>query len=420
MGRTVKDRMSEKTNKIVSVVLSLLLAVAFWLYVDDSQGSRISSEFTSVPIDFIGAEDTLPSRGLMLASGGDTTLNLKLSGPRAVISNLRDGDVRAQVSLTDINAAGSYSRGWTLVLPEDVDRSAIEIERQSRMNISVQVTNLYSQEIPVRVDVIGEVSDPYVYLADRVTKEPATLTVSGLQDSVGPVASARIVVDITGATSTIQQEYSYELLDSEGNVLEDPEVKVSDQRVNVTVPVHMVKELPLVIDYKESPGSRMADADCNLEPSTIVVTGEPLSLETIDEINLGEVDLSMFYTDNYEEDIEIKLPAGCENSSGYKTTHLTIQFHDLETRAFTVTNIKPRGLSESQRFDLITTSLNVVLRGPSDDLAQVTEEDIRVVVDLTEIASNGTIQPQATVLVDGYSNVGAVGTYNVTGKIISG
>lgn len=412
--------MSEKANRIASVVLSLFLAVIFWIYVDDVQGGVISGEFTNVPIEFIGAEDTLPSRGLMLASGGDATLDLKLSGPRTVISSLRSGDVRAQVSLTDINAAGTYSRGWTLVLPEDVDRSAITIERQSRMNISVQVTGLYSQEIPVRVDVIGEVSEPYVYLADRVTKEPAALTVSGLQSSVDPVASARIVVDITGATSTIQQEYSYELLDSEGNVLEATDVRVSDQRVNVTVPVHMMKTLPLVVDYKESPGSRKSDATCGLEPSSIVVTGEPLSLETIDEINLGEVDLSLFNMENYEQDVEIKLPAGCENSSGYKTTRLTIQFHGLETRAFTVTNIKAMGLSESQRFDLITTSLNVVLRGPAEDLARVTEEDIRVVVDLTEIASNGTIQPQATVLVDGYSNVGAVGTYNVTGKIISG
>lgn len=411
--------MSEKANRILCLVLSLFLAVAFWLYVDDSQGSIISEEFTNVPIDFIGAEDTLPSRGLMLANREDAVLDLKISGPRSVISNLRPGDVRAQVSLTDINAAGPYSRSWTLVLPDNVDRSAITVERQSRMNISVQVTGLYTQEIPVRVDVIGEVSEPYVYLADRVIKEPATLTVSGLQDSVDPVASARIVVDITGATGTIQQDYSYELLDSEGNVLEGADVKVSDQRVNVTVPVHMMKELPLTVEYKESAGSLKSSASCKLEPSAIVVTGEPLSLETIDEISLGEVDLSTFDEEHFEEDLEIKLPAGCENSSGYKTAHLTVRFNGLETRRFIATNIKARGLSESQRFDLITTSLDVVLRGPAEDLELVTEEDIRVVVDLTEIASNGTIQPQATVLVDGYSNVGAVGTYNVTGKIIS-
>ncbi len=40
-------------------------------------------------------------------------------------------------------------------------------------------------------------------------------------------------------------------------------------------------------------------------------------------------------------------------------------------------------------------------------------------VDLTEIASDGTTKAPANVLVDGFTEVGAVGTYSVTGKIIS-
>ena len=127
---------------------------------------------------------------------------------------------------------------------------------------------------------------------------------------------------------------------------------------------------------------------------------------------------STLYSDDVRE-LDIKLPAGCENSSGYKTTLLSIKFHGLTTRSFSVTNIQSVGTSESQRFDPITTVMDVVLRGPAEDLEQVTEEDIRIVVDLREINNDGTIQPLATVLVDGYSEVGAVGTYTVTGKIIS-
>ena len=138
----------------------------------------------------------------------------------------------------------------------------------------------------------------------------------------------------------------------------------------------------------------------------------------MDEISLGEIDLST-YLEDQEMDLEIKIPAGCENSSGYKTTKLTIRYHDLSTRSFAVTNITSTGLSQTQRFDPITTVVNVVLRGPEEDLEQVTEEDIRIVVDLREITSDGTVTPTATVFVDGYSEVGAVGTYTVTGKIIS-
>lgn len=408
--------MSEKGNKILYMVLSLLLAAVFWLYVDDNTMSR---DFTNVPVDFIGAEDTLPSRGLMLAEGEDATVNLKLRGSRSVISSLRPGDVRVQVNLTNINAAGPYSLTYTLQYPDNVNSSDITVEQRSRSSITVQVTSLYSREIPVNVSVVGTVDDPYLYKAEGVSKEPAVLTVSGLREGVDQVASARVVVDITGASNTIQQEFSYELLDSEGNVLEDANVRVSDQRVNVTVPIYMTKALPLVVRYKESPGSRKANAECRLEPDTVTVAGDPLSLATLEEIVLGEVDLSAYLTDMEENPLEIKLPAGCENISGYKTTNLSIRFRGLTTRSFTVTNIRHVGASERQRFDLIAPSVDVVLRGPAEDLEQVTEEDIRIVVDLTEIASDGTVTLPATVLVDGYSEVGAIGSPTVTGKIIS-
>lgn len=410
--------MSEKGNKILYMVLSLLLAVVFWMYVDDVLENTIKRDFTNVPIDFIGAEDTLPSRGLMLASGEDVTLDLTVSGPRSVVSGLRSGDIRGQVNLTTINSVGPATLRCEIVTPETVNDSDINIERRSRTTVRVEITSLYSQEIPVKVSAIGSVQEPYVYVADGLVRDPEVLTISGLQDNVDQVASARVVVDISEATSTIQQDYAYELLDKDGNVLENPEVRASESKINVTVPIHMTKELPLTVKYKESPGSTLENANCHLDPETITISGDPLSLENLEEINLGEIDLSA-YLDDQEIDLDIKMPAGCENISGYKTTKLTINYHGLETRSFTVTNISPAGLSASQRFDPITAAVEVVLRGPARDLEQVTEEDVRIVVDLREITSDGTITPTATVLVDGYSEVGAVGTYTVTGKIIS-
>lgn len=410
--------MSEKVNKILYIVLSLLLAIAFWLFVDDALGNTMSESFTNVPVVFIGAEDTLPSRGLMLAEGGDATVDLRLSGPRSVITELKRGGVRVSVNLNDINAVGPYSRTYDLLTPDNVNKSDITVEYRSRINITVQITNLYSREIPVRMDVVGSVDEPYVHVAERQTKEPEVITLSGLQSDVDQVVSARVEVDINGATSTIRQEYSYRLLDADGNEVELRNMKVSDQRVNVTVPIHMMKTLPLNVKIKESAGSREANASWRLEPSSITVSGDPLSLETIDEIFMGEVDLSAYVADgDYEQ--EIKLPAECENISGNKVAILSIRFHGLDTRLLQVTNIKPTGLSERQSFDPITTSVDVLLRGPAEDLEQVTAEDVRIVVDLSEYTSDGTVTIPATVFVDGYSEVGAISAYNVTGKIIS-
>lgn len=413
----VKIRMSEKANKIIYMVLSLLLATAFWLYVDFVNENTIKETYTNIPIDFIGAEDTLPSRGLMLASGEDATLDVTLRGPRSVISNLKASDIRGQANLTTINAAGPYSISVQIITPDDVNDSDITVERRSRNNVSIQVTSLYSKEIPVSVSVKGSVPDPYVYMANRVVVQPTTLDVSGLQNNVDQVASARVVVDITDATETIQRDYSYELLDADGEVLEELDVRVPEQQVNVTVPVYLTKKLPLTVKYKESPGSTLEHTTVKLEPSEITVVGDPMSLESLEEINLGEVDLSA-YQDDQEMDLDIKLPAGCENSSGSITAHLSISFHGLTTRSFAVSNISAANLSSTQKFDPIVTAVNVVLRGPAEDLEQVTEDDIRIVVDLKDVTTDGAISPVANVYVDGYNEVGAVGSHTVPGKII--
>ena len=67
----------------------------------------------------------------------------------------------------------------------------------------------------------------------------------------------------------------------------------------------------------------------------------------------------------------------------------------------------------------MTTSLDVVLRGPSEDMERLTEEDVRVVVDLTDFNSDGTHRVEPLILVDGFDNVGAVGPYIVTCRVSS-
>ena len=46
----MRAQMSEKGNKILYVVLSLLLAIVFWLYVDNELGNEMQMEITGVPI----------------------------------------------------------------------------------------------------------------------------------------------------------------------------------------------------------------------------------------------------------------------------------------------------------------------------------------------------------------------------------
>ena len=411
--------MSEKANKVLYIALSLLIAIVFWLYVDDVQGSKISETYYRIPIEFIGAEDTLPNRGLMLTEGEDITIDLKLSGPRILISGLDKSDIRIQVDLTNISAVGTYTLNYEILFPDNVDRSRISREYASRSMVTVKIEELYTKTVPVEVSVSGEVADGYIYMAERLVLDPANLVVSGREKDVEKVATARIKLDLTGATSSISRKFDYELLDAEGNVIEAEGIRLSDNQIQVDAPVYLVKTLNLTVKFKESPGSNLEDVDWKLEQNTVEVAGEAASLENKEDILLGEIDLSSLLSDT-EMVLDISLPAGTVNLSGYTTTTLTITFSDnLATKALSVSNISAVGLSEGQSFDRLTSSVEVMLRGPADEVEQVTAEDVRVVVDLEEYTSNGTYSVPAMVFVDGYDNVGAIGSCSVACKIKS-
>lgn len=411
--------MSEKANKVVYIALSLLIAIMFWLFVDNEQGSITSESYYNVPVEFIGAEDVLPNRGLMLIGGEGTTIDLKLSGPRILISGLKKSDIRIQVNLSDITAAGTYSLTYQIFFPDEVDASKITRDRVSKSTITVEVGELFTKTVPVEVSVSGETPDGYIYMVERLAVDPATLTVSGQEEIVDQVTAARVSLDLTGATNSISRQFDYELLDADGNAVDKTGIIVSAKQVQVDAPIYLTKTLDLTVKFKESPGSTLENVNWKLSTNTIEVAGEAASLENKEDIVLGEIDLSSLLSDT-DIELDINLPAGTVNLSGFTTVTLSISFKDnLDTKALSVTNISTTGLSEGQSFDRLTSSVDVVVRGPADEVAQVTADDIRVVVDLTDYTSDGTYYIPAIVFVDGYDNVGAVGTCSVAGKIRS-
>ena len=413
-------RMSDKTNKLLYIGLSLLIAVIFWFFVDSEQGHNTTQTYYNIPVEFIGETDTLPSRGLMLTTGADATVDLELRGPRTVISDLSREDITLQVDLTSITATGTFSMTYDLLLPDEIPRSSVTTERASRSTITVTIEELFEKTVPVKVSVAGEVADGYIYMAERMIAEPSELTLSGREEDVDQVVSAQVMLDLSGATSSVNQEFDYILLDGQGNEVSGENITVSSRRIEISAPVYLVKTLELTVDFTESPGSALEDLqDWYLGVTSIEVAGEAANLEGVDDILLATVDLSTLLSDT-EMPLEITIPAGCVNISGITSTTLTILFKDtLETRAFIVSNISAIGLSQTQNFSRMTNSVEVLLRGDAQELEQVTADDIRIVVDLTPYEDNGTYSVPAVVLVDGHSNVGAVGTYSVACRITS-
>lgn len=411
--------MSERANKVLYIILSLLFAIAFWLYVDNEQGNTITNVYTNIPVEFIGETDTLPSRGLMLAHSGMVTVDLELRGPRSVITGLRRSELAVQVDLTNISAVGTYPLTYRLLTPDHVSPSSVVIESASVSRITVRIVEMFEKTVPVKVNVVGEVAEDHIYMAEKLVAQPSVITISGREEDVDQIKYASIEVDITDASTTVNKELEYQLVGVNEEQVAAESLRVSDKRVEVTVPVYVTKTLPLTVDFSEAPGSTLENVDWEIELDSIEVAGEAASINAQEEISLGVIQLNSLLSDT-EIEMDIPVPAGCINLSGAASTTVSVKFKNLEMRAFSVTNITAVGLSENQTFSRITNTVDVVVRGRAKDLELLLPENIHIVVDLSQYVYNGTYSVPATVSVYGFNSVGAVGSYSVACKISGG
>ena len=411
--------MSELRNsKTVRIVLSILVALVVWLYVDAQDTDPRTLRVQNVPVEFIG-EDVLMDRNLLVTSNLSMTVDLELSGTRSVITDLERGkkDIRLRVDLRSITSVGSYTLEWTITYPDSVNRNAVTVTSASSYYVTVTVVELYNKSVPIQGARTGTPAEGY--LVGEMTFDQESITVSGEQLTVANISHALVTVDISNATESFSTVAEFQLIDYNGDVVEDSTLRTNVETVEVTIPILMMKELPLVIDFAESPGSTLEDVDVDIEPKSITVSGDSRSISRLEDVTLTEIDLSKL-TGDTSFTVPIPIPSGSSSVSGETEAAVTITFKDnVATETFEATRIS--FIHEPEDGRTVTTVSNavvVILRGPAEELAEISDNNIRVVGDLSGIdAQQGNYTVPATVYVDGAENVGAIGSYQITVNI---
>ena len=408
-------------KKTVRIIISILVALVIWFYVDSQDTEPRTVRVNNIPVEFTG-EDVLMERGLLVTSDMNITIDLELSSSnRTVINNLDRGkdEIRLRVRLDSITSTGPNTLDWELILPDSVYRNSVTVDYASAYSITVDVVELYTKSVPIRGERSGTPAEGYV--VGEMTFDQDAITVSGEQMAVANISHALVTVDITGATESFSTVAEFQLIDYNGDVIENSTFRTNVETVEVNVPILMIKELPLVIDITESPGSTLADADVTVEPSTITISGDSRSIGRLENVTLTDIDLSKL-TGDTSFTVPIPIPAGSTSVSGETEATVLITFKDtVTTETFETSNISYINEPDGSAVTVVSNTLEVTLRGPAAELADVTAHNIRVVGDLTDISAQaGSYTVPATDYVDGAEDVGAVGSYQITVQIGGG
>lgn len=413
------DRNTSKSkiwdSKILWAVVSIIASVLLWVYVTTTEGDIIRETYEGVAVVFKGEETLRDRDGLVITNPSSNTVSVTLSGTRRDISRLSADQLTAEVDVSKVVSSGPHTYTYTVGYPVGTSASAFTVISTSPQTISFDVDRTNSKTIEVRGEFNGSVAEGYAN--NPLTFEPETVSISGPQNEIEKVAYAWVVVDRQDVDRTLSFENDYILMDSEGNEVPLGNIVKERETVTVTLTVTMSKEVPLTVDLTNGAGASSENTTIVCDPVNITITGDAETLDGINKISVGTVDLTSFET-TFEKTFPIVLPDNVTNVTGLTEAKVTVQVIGLETKKLNATNISVINLTSGYTSDIVTESVIVTLRGAPDMLDKVQANNIRLVVDLAEQGSaTGTFEVDAKVYVDGFTDVGAVGQYKVFVKI---
>ena len=407
-------------SKLFYIIVALLTSFAIWVYVASNDQDVISKRFDGVRVEFTGEEALLASKGFVIIDPSVNTVSVTLSGPRNVVGLLEPADLTASVDVSKLTQVGYTNLTYSIKYPANTNEANISVRRETPQVISFNLSPVIEKTVPVRGSFDGNTAEGYT--AESPVFEPSTITLRGAEALLSDISYAWVTFGEEDISVSYTTDVPFTLMDSKGNECSSTGLTANVETVKATLPILQIKEVALRAELLQGAGANAENTKVTLEPASVTVAGDSAILAGLNQITVATIDLTDF-SSTFTEKYPITIDNELSNLSGSSEVTVTVEIVGLETEKFTIpaANLACTNVTSGFTSDILTRELEVVLRGTPEDLASVRAENLRAVADLTDYnESAGTYIVDVKIYVDGASNVGAVGDYQISVELKKG
>ena len=379
-------------NKFLTLLLSVAFAFGLWMYVITVVSPESEDSFHDVPVVFDGIPQ-LDSRDLMITSGTNVTVDLKLQGNRTDLNKLDKTNITILADLSKITEPGEHKVKYTISYPSSA--GVIEVLEQDPQYITVQVSQRVRKEVPVKLKTTGSMPENFSADVQNAVLNHKTVTLTGPEEVVNHIHSAVITVDLNSKNDTINQTCRHTLCGADGQPIQDVStvtVKVSE--IEVTIKVSQIKEVPLEILVEEGGGLTKDMVELIPELGSILVSGSPKTLENFNKIQIGPVKLGELTEDTKELILDIVLPQDISNKSSLSQVKIAVKMPEVKERTIHV-RVSCVGVPAGYLVMFRPEEVEVRVRGLKILVDRLDASMIEVLLDL----SNVTVEPNKSMSV---------------------
>jgi YbbR domain-containing protein len=364
-------------SNILWLIGSLVLAFLVWMTALAQRDPVEEIQLTGrAPIQFIADES------MLVTDSSIETVVVRARGQRSSLRNVTLSDVTVSADAHELTP-GTH----TISLSASIPRERIILETVPRQ-VTVTLELLERRLVPVAVQVSGTL--PAAYQQENPQLDTLEVAVSGAASQVARVAQAVVTLNVTDARTTLDTTATLTPVDAEGSRVDD--VTLEPATVAVTLPIRQrpdVRQIavqPNLVGIDNMPAGYLL-TQLDYEPRTILVSGSASLLRSLPEtLFTAPIDLQN-RTANFEVSVPVELPTRdlIVLSGGTITVQISISTQTA-SQQFDNISVEMIGLGDNLNAQLSPPTVSLLVTGPQPALEALQAEDIRVIVDLNQLA----------------------------------
>lgn len=408
-------------NKPVLIVISLAAAVLVWLLVTMVFDPQTNITVRNVEVNYSYDSTKYTAQGLDIVEKTDVSnAVVQFEGNGTIIGDIKSSDFVVYPSYSNVKGAGEISLSLLVRITNSQFSSGISATVVSPKTVRVVFDTVSEKNLPVEVDSSGvTVKDGYA-LTNKAAV-PAEVTLKGPTKELDAVvkAVAHVSADQPLDDSTTVESL-LELQDADGNPVTTQYTTLDNESASVTLTVYAVRELPLTIDFINTPvGFDTASLNYTLSQKTLRVAGPVKTINSLSELSVVSFDLAQQFAFNRDYQMQVELPAGLVSQDGVSTVTLSFDTTNMGTRTLNVANIRCINVPSNYDITPLTDRVTgVVLYGPEAELEALSADSVVAQVDCQSLTvSTGQQTMPASISVPSSSRIFATGSYTVQCEI---
>jgi YbbR domain-containing protein len=396
--RITRTRWRRLVEQINTIALSILLGLIVWVVAINQENPIIQEIYSErIPVTMRG----LPEGLMPIQDLSRETVQVVLQAPRESWDNLEPSDFSAYIDLSGLEA-GVHD----VDVGVDVVDPRVAVVGVQRPALRVQLDNVVSKDVPVRVDILDTTAFGYDWQTPVV--DPMTVTVSGPETQAAQVTTARVEVSLGNAKSQVESTSPVALINSEGQVV--PRVTAEPETAHVVVPVEQWpgrKEVAVRVNLVGQPAAGYRLSSVRVNPSTVVLLGNADVLAQVPGFVETEPVSLANATAEIQRRVQLIVPEDVTVLEG-TAVDLTVSITAIEGGTTVQQRPVIQGLGPGLEATVALETVDVILSGPLPSLEALGPDDVFVLVDLTGLLPGNHIVTPRVVVPTGIRAAGVI------------